>query len=153
MPTQAWIGIGVAVVAALGIGAFFFLRSRWWQIRKYAIDLKRVYDRHKLQEKMQVLQQLQAQGVNDPNRAKKPMREVVETYRGLIADLEKLHAPPVATEIHEETLTLHRETAQFYQIASTGSFRQKEMVKRQTRLQQMERNLQTRMEGLFGKPK
>lgn len=153
MSTQTWLGIGAGVVAALGVGGFFLMRSKWFQVRKYAVELKRIYDRHKLQDKMQAIQQLQAQGVNDPSRTRKPMREVVEAYRGLIADLEKVKAPPVAVAVHEESLTMHREAVQFYQIASTGSFRQREMMKRQQKLQQMERNLQTSMEALYGKPK
>jgi hypothetical protein len=151
--TQAWIGLSVAIAAALGIGVFIFLRTRWWRIRKYALDLKRTFDKHKIQDKMQALQQLQAQGVTDPTRARKPLRDVVESYRAMLTDLEKVKAPPVATEVHQEALTMHREALQFYQIMSTGTFQQKEMRRRQEKLQRMERSVQAKMETLFGKPK
>jgi hypothetical protein len=150
---NTWWIIGGSVVAAAAAG-YILYRTSWFQVRKYAVDIKRVFDRHKVQEKVEAVQAL---GENpNPVLVKKPLRDVITTYQGLIADLEKIKAPAKAKEVHEETLTMHRESMSLYQMALTGGFRQKAMVDKQKRLMGMERTLTAKMEKLYGpmkKPK
>jgi len=123
-------------------------RTSWFQIRKYAVDVKRVFDKYKLQEKVEAVQ---AMGENpNPVLVKKPLREVISTYQSLIGDLEKVKAPPKAKEVHDETLTMHRESMSLYQMALTGGFRQKAMVEKQRKLMAMERSLTAKTEKLYG---
>ena len=153
MSANTWWIIGGSVVAAAAAG-YILYRTSWFQVRKYAVDIKRVFDRHKVQEKVEAVQAL---GENpNPVLVKKPLRDVITTYQGLIADLEKIKAPAKAKEVHEETLTMHRESMSLYQMALTGGFRQKAMVDKQKRLMGMERTLTAKMEKLYGpmkKPK
>lgn len=153
MSANTWWIIGGSVVAAAAAG-YILYRSSWFQVRKYAVDIKRVFDRHKVQEKVEAVQAL---GENpNPVLVKKPLRDVIATYQSLIADLEKIKAPAKAKEAHEETLTMHRESMSLYQMALTGGFRQKAMVDKQKRLMAMERSLTAKMEKLYGpmkKPK
>lgn len=149
MTGQTWLIVGVSVVAGLGVAAFIFTRTSYYRVRKYAVDVKKVFDKYKLEEKMEAVQAL---GPNpNPVLAKKPLRELVTTYQGLIADLEKIKAPPKAQEVHEETLTMHRESLSLYQMSMMGGgFRQKAILEKQRKLQQMERSLQAKMEKLYG---
>ncbi|HYF79357.1 MAG TPA: hypothetical protein VD973_19695 [Symbiobacteriaceae bacterium] len=153
MSANTWWIIGGSVVAAAAAG-YILYRTSWFQVRKYAVDIKRVFDRHKVQEKVEAVQAL---GENpNPVLVKKPLRDVITTYQGLITDLEKIKAPAKAKEVHEETLTMHRESMSLYQMALTGGFRQKAMVDKQKRLMGMERSLTAKMEKLYGpmkKPK
>lgn len=139
---------------AAAAAGYILYRTSWFQVRKYAVDIKRVFDRHKVQEKVEAVQAL---GENpNPVLVKKPLRDVITTYQSLIADLEKIKAPAKAKEVHEETLTMHRESMSLYQMALTGGFRQKAMVDKQKRLMGMERTLTAKMEKLYGpmkKPK
>jgi len=144
-----WLIIGISAVGGIALGGFILTQTNWFRLRKYAIDIKRVFDRHKVQEKAQAVQAL---GENpNPVLAKKPLKELVDVYKALIADLEKVKAPSKAAEVHQDTLTMHRESMQLYQMAMTGGFRQKSLVDKQRRLMQMERSLQEKMEKLFGK--
>lgn|GEM_PF-1908815 len=148
MTGQQWLIIGVGAVAAAAAAGFILYRSSWFQIRKYAVDIKRVFDRHKVQEKVEAVQAL---GENpNPVLAKKPLRDVITTYQGLIADLEKIKAPAKAKDAHEETLTMHRESMSLYQMALTGGFRQKSMVEKQKRLFALQNSLTAKMEKLYG---
>lgn len=153
MSANTWWIIGGSVVAAAAAG-YILYRSSWFQVRKYAVDIKRVFDRHKVQEKVEAVQAL---GENpNPVLVKKPLRDVIATYQSLITDLEKIKAPAKAKDVHEETLTMHRESMSLYQMALTGGFRQKAMVDKQKRLMGMERSLTAKMEKLYGpmkKPK
>lgn len=153
MSANTWWIIGGSVVAAAAAG-YILYRTSWFQVRKYAVDIKRVFDRHKVQEKVEAVQAL---GENpNPVLVKKPLRDVIATYQSLITDLEKIKAPAKAKEVHEETLTMHRESMSLYQMALTGGFRQKAMVDKQKRLMGMERSLTAKMEKLYGpmkKPK
>ncbi|HYF94024.1 MAG TPA: hypothetical protein VD969_17555 [Symbiobacteriaceae bacterium] len=148
MTGQTWIIIGVSAVAGIALGGFIVTRLPWYQIRKYAVDLKRVFDRHKVQEKVEAVQAL---GENpNPVLVKKPLREVISTYQALIADLEKVKVPAKAKDAHEETLTMHKESLSLYQMALTGGFRQRAMVEKQKKLMAMERSLTAKMEKLYG---
>jgi hypothetical protein len=148
MNGQTWIIIGVSAVAGIALGGFILTRTNWFRVRKYAVDLKRVFDKHKVQEKVEAVQ---AVGENpNPVLVKKPLREVIEVYKALIGDLEKLKAPAKVREIHEETLTMHRESMGLYQMALTGGFRQKAMVEKQKKLMAMERTLTAKMEKVYG---
>lgn len=139
---------------AAAAAGYILYRTSWFQVRKYAVDIKRVFDRHKVQEKVEAVQAL---GENpNPVLVKKPLRDVIATYQSLITDLEKIKAPAKAKEVHEDTLTMHRESMSLYQMALTGGFRQKAMVDKQKRLMGMERSLTAKMEKLYGpmkKPK
>lgn len=148
MTGTQWLIVGVSAVAGIALGGVILFRTPWYQIRKYAVDIKRVFDRHKVQEKVEAVQAL---GENpNPVLAKRPLREVISTYQGLIADLEKVKAPAKAREVHEETLTMHRESMSLYQMALTGGFRQKAMVDKQKRLIAMQNSLTAKMEKIYG---
>lgn len=142
-----WIVIGSSVVG-IGLGALVLSQTNWFKVRMYAIRIKRVFDKHNVNAKAEAVQAL---GQNpNPVLAKKPMRELVAAYQGLVADLEKVKAPRKAKDLHETTMTMHRESLQLYQAIAVGGFRQKALVEKQRRLQQMERTLQEKMEKLYG---
>lgn len=149
---NTWALVGVSALIGIGLGALILTRTNYYKVRKYAIDMKKVFDRHKVQEKAEAVQ---AMGQNpNPVLVRKPLKELVDTYKGLIADLEKIKVPKKAREVHEETLTMHRESMNLYQMALLGGgVRQKVMVEKQRKLQQMERSLNEKMEKLYGKPK
>jgi hypothetical protein len=146
-----WLYWTLSAVAGVGLGGLVMTQTNWWKVRKYAIDIKRVFDKYKLQEKAEALQTL---GQNpNPVLAKKPLRDIIDTYKGLITDMEKIKVPKKMAEIHADTLEMHKESMGLYQMAMVGGFRQKSMVDKQKKLQQMERNLQEKMEKVYGKPK
>jgi hypothetical protein len=143
-----WWIVGLAILAGIAIGGFILTRTNWYRIRMYAIKVKKIFDKFKLQEKAE---QVQSLGQNpNPVLAKRPLRELIAAYQGLIGDMEKVKAPPKAKDVHESTLNMHRESLQLYQMAVVGGFRQKAMVDRQRRLQQMEKSLSAKMEALYG---
>lgn len=140
------IVVGAAVVG-IGLGGFILTRTNWYKIRRYAIDLKQVFDKHKLQEKAEAVQ---AMGQNaNPVLVKKPLRELIDTYKDLIAALEKMKVPASAKAVHADTLTLHRESLSLYQMAFVGGFRQRALMEKQKKLQAMERDVQAKMEKLI----
>lgn len=142
-----WLVAGAGIVGVAG-GLFLLSRSKWYRTRMYAMNVKRAFDRHNVQQRVEALQSL---GQNpNPVLAKKPLRELITAYQGLIADLEKVKVPSAAADVHEMTLSMHRESLQLYQMASVGGFRQKALVDRQRKLQQMERVLKDKMETLYG---
>ncbi|HYG59620.1 MAG TPA: hypothetical protein VD902_16270 [Symbiobacteriaceae bacterium] len=148
MEAQTWWIIGASAVAGIALGGFVLTRTPWFQIRKYAVDIKRIFDRYKLQEKVEAVQ---AMGENpNPVLLQKPLREVISTYQGLIGDLEKVKAPAKAKEVHEETIGMHRESLGMYQLALKGGFRQKAMIDKQKKLMAMERSLTAKTEKLYG---
>ncbi len=145
--TMWWIA-GLSIVAGIATGGFILTRSNWYRIRMYALNVKKIFDKYKLQEKAE---QVQALGQNpNPVLAKRPLRELIAAYQGLIGDMEKVKFPPKARDVHESTLHMHRESLQLYQMAVVGGFRQKAMVDRQRKLQQMEKSLTAKMELLYG---
>jgi len=145
---STWWIVGLSILAGIAIGGFILTRTNWFRIRMYAINVKKIFDRYKLQDKAE---QVQALGQNpNPVLAKRPLRELIGAYQGLIGDMEKIKAPPKAKDVHESTLNMHRESLQLYQMAAVGGFRQKAMVDRQRRLQQMEKSLTAKMEALYG---
>ncbi len=154
MDARTWWLIGGSAVAGLGLGFFVLTRTNWFKIRLYAVNVKKVFDRHDVQKKAEAVQQL---GQNpNPVLAKKPLGELINAYKGLIADLEAVKAPKKAMDVHESTLAMHRESLQLYQMASLGGFRQKALMDKQKKLQQMEKTLSEKMEKLYGpmkKPK
>ncbi len=148
MVVPAWVTYTVAAVLGILIGGFILTRTNWYRIRKYAIDVKRIFDKHKVEEKAQAVQAL---GPNpNPVLAKKPLRELVSAYEAMLADLQKVKVPPKAREVHEETVAMHRESCNLYRLAMTGGFRQKALLEKQKKLQQMERSLTAKMEQLYG---
>lgn len=154
MTGQTWLMIGVTAVVGFALGGFVLTRTQWFKVRKYAIDIKKVYDKYKIQEKAEAVQAL---GQNpNPVLAKKPLREIVSTYQGLIGELEKVKVPAKAKELHEESLTMHKESMSLYQMAMVGGFRQKSMMDKQRKLQSLEKSIQEKTEKLYGpmkKPK
>lgn len=148
MTINPWLLYGGSAVIGLGIAFLILSLTPWFRVRWYAIKVKRIFDRHKVQEKAEAIQHL---GQNpNPVLAKKPLRDLITTYQGLIGDLEQVKAPKKARDVHESTLAMHRESLQLYQMAAVGGFRQKSMLDRQKKLQQMERSLTEKMEKLYG---
>lgn len=148
MDARTWWLIGGSAVIGLGLAALIVTQTSWFKIRMYAINLKKIFDKHKVQEKAEAVQQL---GQNpNPVLAKKPLRELVTAYQGLVTDLEKMKVPPKARDLHDTSLTMHRESLQLYQAVAVGGFRQKALMDKQKRLQQMERTIQEKMEKLYG---
>lgn len=137
-------------MVGLGLGFFIVTRTSWYRVRRYAVNVKQIFDKYKLQEKVEGVQLLAQNPNQNPVLLRKPLRELVSTYQGLIADLEKLNPPPKAKELHEETLAMHRESCSLYQTAMVSGFRQKTMVEKQKRLMQMERSVTEKMEKLYG---
>lgn len=145
---QTWIWYTGASVAGIALGGFILYQTNWFRIRKYAIDVKRVFDKHDVQKKAEAVQNL---GQNpNPVLRQKPLRELITSYQGLIAGLEKVKAPKKAAEVHEETLTMHRESMSLYQMLLTGKASPKAMQDKQRKLQKMEVALQAKMEALYG---
>lgn len=141
------------VLAALGLAFLILWQTPWFKIRKYAIDMKRLYDKHKLQEKAE---QAQALGQNpnvNPVLLRKPLREIISTYEALIADMNKLKVPPKAQRLHEMSLTAAKESLAMYQMAAAGGFRQKAILSRQKKVMQLQEEIEAEMEKLYGKPK
>ena len=143
-----WWIVGGSAIIGLGLAALIVSQTSWFKVRLYAINVKKIFDKHKVQDKAEAIQHL---GQNpNPVLAKKPLRDLVTAYQGLIADLEKVKAPKKAADVHQSTLEMHRESLQLYQMAAVGGFRQKSMLEKQKRLQSMERSLQEKMEKLYG---
>lgn len=149
MDLPKWLQIALIVTGVLAVAALILTQTRWFKVRKYALDLKRVFDRHKgLQEKIEAAQSL----AQNPNQVlvKKQLRELVAVYQALIADLEKMKPSSAVKDLHTETLTMHRESCSLYQVAMVGGFRQKALEGKQKRLIQMERALTEKMEKIYG---
>lgn len=156
MALPTWLIVGASTVGVIGVGIFIATRTSWFKVRKYAVDAKRIFDKHKVQEKAEAVQQLSQNPNPNPVLLKKPLRELIATYQGLIADMEKLNPPGKARELHEDSLTMYRESVGLYQMAAVGGFRQKSIQDKQRKLQAMEKSLQAKMEKLYGpmkKPK
>jgi hypothetical protein len=149
MTGQMWLFIGVTALAGIALGGFVLTRTNWFKIRKYAIDTKRVYDKHKgVQEKVEA-----AQTVNEhtpqPIR-QKVFRELIEGYKALVADLDQVKAKGTVESLHAETLTMNREMIGFYQALLTGKFNARAMQERQKKLMVMQNSIQAKTEKIFG---
>lgn len=143
-----WWIIGGSAVIGIGLGYLVLSRTNWYRIRLYAVNIKKVFDKHKVQEKAEAVQQL---GQNpNPVLVKKPLSDLIGAYKGLIAELEAIKAPKQAQDVHESTLAMHRESLQLYQMAAIGGFRQKSLMDKQKKLMQMEKGLTAKMEKLYG---
>lgn len=140
-------------MAGIAIGGFFMTRSQWYRIRMYAMDVKKIFDKHNIQEKAQAVQSLGANPNQNPMLIKKPLKDLTDAYRSMLEDLEKIKVPKKATEVHEATKAMHRESLSLYQMAAVGGFRQKSLLDKQKKLQNMEKGLQEKMEKLYGKMK
>lgn len=141
------------VLAGLGLGFLILIQTPWYKVRKYAMDLKRIYDKHKLQEKAE---QAQALGQNpnvNPVLLRKPLREIISTYEALIADMNKVKVPAKAQTLHELSLAAAKDSLSMYQMAAVGGFRQKAMLDKQKKVQRLQEQIQAEMEKLYGKPK
>jgi len=149
----AWYVYVLLALAGAGIGILIVLQTPWWKVRKYALDIKKIYDRHKLQEKAEAVQSLGQNPNANPVLMRKPIRELTATYEALIADLNKMKVPKKAETLHSLSLGVAKESLQIYQMAGVGGFRQKALVDRQKKVQSMEKQLQAEMEKLYGKPK
>lgn len=144
-----WMWVLLALAGA-GIGIVIVLQTPWYKVRKYAIDIKQLYDKHKLQEKAEAVQALGQNPNANPVLLRKPLRELIATYEALIADLNKLKVPPKAQTLHELSVTVAKESLAMYQLAAVGGFRQKSMLERQKKVQKMQEQIQTEMEKLYG---
>ena len=139
-------------MAGLGLGALIVTRLNWFKVRKYAIDMKQVYDRHKdIQEKTEALQSM---GQNAPAvLMKQRLRELIAAMQALIADMDKVKVPEATRELHNETVAMHRESLEMYQLMLAGGMNQKALEGRQRKLMKMQTGLQERTEKIYGKPK
>lgn len=146
-----WLIYILCAIVGIGLGFVVLIQTSWYKMRMYPVKLRQTFDKYKIQEKAEALQSL---GQNpNPMLVKKPLREMITAYQGLLADLEAMKVPKKATGLHEQTLTMHRESLSLYQMASVGGFRQKAMLDKQKKLQQMERGITATMEKLYGKMK
>lgn len=141
------------VLAGLALGFLILIQTPWYKVRKYAMDLKRIYDKHKLQEKAEQAQALGQNPNQNPVLLRKPMREIITTYESLIADMNKLKVPAKAQTLHELSLNAAKESLAMYQMAAVGGFRQKALLDKQKKVQRMQEQIQAEMEKLYGKPK
>jgi hypothetical protein len=144
-----WMWVLLALAGA-GIGIVIVLQTPWYKVRKYAIDIKQLYDKHKLQEKAEAVQALGQNPNANPVLMRKPLRELIATYEALIADLNKLKVPPKAQTLHDLSVNVAKESLAMYQLAAVGGFRQKSMVERQKKVQKMQEQIQAEMEKLYG---
>ena len=151
MSATTWLIYGGCAIAGMGLGFVVLTQSSWYKMRLYPVKLKQLFDKYKIQEKAEALQ---AMGQNpNPMLVKKPLRELITAYQGLLQDLEAMKVPAKAKGLHEQTLAMHRESLSLYQMAAVGGFRQKSMLDKQKKLQQMERGITATMEQLYGKMK
>ncbi|MEW8977481.1 MAG: hypothetical protein AB2385_03665 [Symbiobacterium sp.] len=141
------------VLAALALGYAILWQTPWFKVRKYALDLKRLYDKHKLQEKAQQAQALGQNPNMNPVLLRKPLREIISTYEALIADMNKLKVPPRAKTLHELSLAAAKDSLAMYQMAAVGGFRQKAIMEKMKRVQRLQEQIQAETEKLYGKPK
>jgi len=145
---RAWLIYSGSAIGGIALGALIISQTSWWKVRMYAVKVKKIFDKHDVQKRAEAVQQL---GQNpNPVLVKKPLRDLIAAYQGLIADMEALRPPKKAAEVHEATIAMHKEAHSLYQMASVGGFRQKAMMDRQKKLQQMERSLTVKMEKLYG---
>lgn len=142
--------IVLTVVAAPVVAFLIFMQTPWYRVRKYAMDVKKIFDKYKLEEKIQGVQLLAQNPNQNPVLVRKPLRELVDTYKSLIADLEKMKPPAKVKDLHEATLEMHRESCSLYQMAMVSGFRQKSILEKQKKLMQMERVVNEKMEKVYG---
>lgn len=125
------------------------MQTKWFKIRKYAIDAKRTFDKHKgIQAKTEQLQALGQQA--NPVIMKKHLRELIEAQKALVVDMEKLKVPPAARELHDDQMAMQRESIEFYQMMMIGKLNQKTAETRQKKLLRMQDNLTVKMEKVYG---
>jgi len=141
------------VLVSLGVAFLIVSQTPWFKIRKYAIDVKRIYDKHKLQEKAEQAQALGQNPNMNPVLMRKALREITSTYEALIADMSKVKVPPKAQRRHEMSLAAAKESLGMYQRAAIGGFRQKAIMSRQKKVMQLQEQIEAETEKLFGKPK
>lgn len=144
-----WMWLLLAL-AGTGIGIVVVMQTPWYKVRKYAMDIKRVYDRHKLQEKAEAVQAMGQNPNPNPVLMRKPLRELTATYEALIADMNKLKVPPKANTLHDLSVTVAKESLAMYQMAAIGGFRQKSIQEKQRKVQKMQDQIQAEMEKLYG---
>lgn len=142
--------IVLTVVAGLVVAFLIVMQTPWYRVRKYAVDVKRIFDKYKLDEKVQGVQMLAQNPNQNPVLLRKPLRELVDTYKGLISDMEKLKVPAKVQDLHKATLDLHRESLSLYQMAMVSGFRQKGILEKQKKLMQMERIVTEKTEKIYG---
>lgn len=147
-----WIWLLLALAGA-GIGVVIVMLTPWYKVRKYAMDVKKIYDRHKLQEKAEAVQALGQNPNPNPVLMRKPLRELTSTYEALIADMNKVKVPAKASTLHDLSVGVAKESLSMYQMAAIGGFRQKSMVEKQKKVQKMQDQIQAEMEKLYGKIK
>ncbi|HLO03168.1 MAG TPA: hypothetical protein VK191_08675 [Symbiobacteriaceae bacterium] len=145
-----WYYYGFITLAVLIVVFLVLSRTPYFRVRKYAVDMRQVVDKHQIQQKAEAVQSLGAEP--NPMIARRPLKELTQAYQGLITDLEKMKVPAKAQDLHKDTIHMYKESVQLYQLAATGGFRQKALADRQKKLQQMEKALQGKMESIFGKP-
>lgn len=140
-------------LAGLGLGFLVLSMTPWYKVRKYAMDVKKIYDKHKLQEKAEAVQSLGQTPNANPVLMRKPIRELTSTYEALIADLNKVKVPAKAQTMHGLSVSVAKESLAMYQMASVGGFRQKSIMEKQKKVQKMQEQIQAEAEKLYGKMK
>lgn len=146
--STTWLVINI-VFGTLVLAGIILWFTPWFQVRWYGAKVGKIVKKYDMQKKAEVLQK-----VPDPTKAKKQLQELAKAYESLNAELAKIKkVPEKAREIHEDTLALNRKAAELYRILAAGSFRQREVQRRQQELQKMDRALQEKLQAVYGKPK
>ncbi|MFZ5824371.1 MAG: hypothetical protein ACOY94_08595 [Bacillota bacterium] len=148
--TWSWWVWVVIVLAGAGLGFLVLSMTPWYKVRKYAMDIKKIYDKHKLQEKAEAVQAMGQNPNANPVLMRKPLRELTSTYEALIADLNKAKVPKKAKHLHEMSLSVAKDSLAMYQMAAVGGFRQKSIMEKQKKVQKMQDQIQAEMEKLYG---
>ncbi|MFZ5814206.1 MAG: hypothetical protein ACOY93_02725 [Bacillota bacterium] len=146
---QWWVYVLIALIGA-GLGFLILSMTPWYRVRKYAMDIKKIYDRHKLQERAEAVQALGQNPNANPVLMRKPLRELTATYEALIADMNKMKVPKKARTMHELSVSVAKESLAMYQMAAVGGFRQKSIMEKQKKVQKMQEQLQAEMERIYG---
>lgn len=144
-----WVWVLIALAGA-GLGFLILSQTPWYKVRKYAMDIKKIYDRHKLQEKAEAVQAFGQNPNANPVLMRKPLRELTSTYEALITDLNRAKVPKKARTLHDLSLGVAKDSLAMYQMAAIGGFRQRSIMEKQKRVQKMQEQLQVEMEKIYG---
>lgn len=141
------------VLAGLGLAFLIVMQTPWYKVRKYAMDLKKIYDKHKLEEKAEAAQGLSQNPNLNPVLLRKPLRELISAHEALIEDLNKMKVPQKCQRLHELSVGAAKESVAIYQMAMIGGFRQKALMDKQKKVQKTQELVQAEMERIYGKLK
>lgn len=143
----------IIILAGAAVAFGILSQTSWYKVRRYAILLKKINDKYKLEEKSKALEAFAQTPNPNPVLLRKPLREVIEAYEGIVAEMSKMKVPPKAQTLHELSLTGAKESLAMYQMAAVGGFRQKAIQEKYKKVQKTQELLQMEMERLYGKPK